>query len=355
MLGLAETGQVGVDDGGQGALMAEVDLDLAEVLALFQQVGGVRMTQRVDVGTLGDAAGFQGEAKGALEGGAAHRLRGGGCTLAAVALGGEEEPGMLMGFPELTQPEQGALRQRDVTVAIAFPAADVQEGALAIDIADLQAEALAQTQTAGVDRGQGDAMIEGFDAAQDLADLGGGEDDGEFELGSGASELEFGGPGTLEGFLPEELDGAEGLGGGLAGKTALGLEVEEVLAEFLGRDEVGGLGVVLSELAYASPVTVLRSGLEGKEAEVVGEAIQDCVGRDFFLCMGRRIKVGTGGAMGTRARRSAPSVKPGSAGANENPSRPGERRVAHPIRPAPPRSGFVQQPVKELFAGVDTP
>jgi hypothetical protein len=28
-----------------------------------------------------------------------------------VALGGEEEPGMLMGFPELTQPEQGALRQ----------------------------------------------------------------------------------------------------------------------------------------------------------------------------------------------------------------------------------------------------
>ena len=37
MLGLAETGQVGVEGGDGRALVAEVDLDLAEVLALFEQ------------------------------------------------------------------------------------------------------------------------------------------------------------------------------------------------------------------------------------------------------------------------------------------------------------------------------
>jgi len=36
MLRLAQAGQVRVDDGGVGAFMAEVDLDLAEVLALLE-------------------------------------------------------------------------------------------------------------------------------------------------------------------------------------------------------------------------------------------------------------------------------------------------------------------------------
>lgn len=44
MLGFAETGQVGVEGGDVGVFVAEVDLDLAEVFALFEQVCGVRMT-----------------------------------------------------------------------------------------------------------------------------------------------------------------------------------------------------------------------------------------------------------------------------------------------------------------------
>jgi hypothetical protein len=249
---------------------------------------------------------------------------------------------MVMGSPELAQEQQGALGQRHVAVPITLAAADVQQGALAIDIRDLQAQAFAQAQAAGVDGGQGDAMIEGFDAAQDFADLIWGEDDGEFELGSGAGELDFTGPGTLEGCFPEQFDGADRLGGGLAGEAAFGFEVEEVLAELLGRDEVGGLGVMLTELADAGPVRLLGAGQEREEAQVLGEAIQDCVGRDFFLCMGRRIEVGTGGATGTGARRSAPSLKPASAGGNENRSFGNDRRVTDPLRPAPPRSGFVQ-------------
>lgn len=49
MLGFGETRQVSVNDGGEGTLVAEVDLDLAEVLTLLKQVSGVRMPERVDV------------------------------------------------------------------------------------------------------------------------------------------------------------------------------------------------------------------------------------------------------------------------------------------------------------------
>ena len=45
MLGFTQTGQVGVNDGDDRALVAEVDLDLAEVFATFKHVGGIGMTQ----------------------------------------------------------------------------------------------------------------------------------------------------------------------------------------------------------------------------------------------------------------------------------------------------------------------
>ena len=50
MLGFGETRQVSVNDGGQGALVAEVDLDLTEVLTLFEQMGCIRVPQSVRVG-----------------------------------------------------------------------------------------------------------------------------------------------------------------------------------------------------------------------------------------------------------------------------------------------------------------
>ena len=103
MLGFAEAGQVGVEGGDVGIFVAEVDLDLTEVFTLFEQVGRVRMAQRVYMRVFLDAAGFQRQAEGALEGGAAHRFGGRGRALAGVALGGKEQRGMTMRFPELAQ------------------------------------------------------------------------------------------------------------------------------------------------------------------------------------------------------------------------------------------------------------
>jgi hypothetical protein len=38
---------VSIDDGGGGAVMTEVDLQLAEVFALLQQMGGIAVAQRL--------------------------------------------------------------------------------------------------------------------------------------------------------------------------------------------------------------------------------------------------------------------------------------------------------------------
>jgi hypothetical protein len=128
-------------------------------------------------------------------------------------------------------------------------------------------------------------MIEGGDVAEDAAHLGGGEDDGQLELGVGANELDLSGPGTAEGFIPEQFDGADGLGGGLPGDLLDRLEVDEVLAQLLGGDPVGGLAEELGELADAGEVGRFGAGPDGQERQILGEGIKDGVGGTFFICM----------------------------------------------------------------------
>jgi len=271
MLGFAEARQMGVDGGDNGTFVAEVDLDLPEVLALFEQVSGVGMAQGVNVGVLFDTALIEGQTEGALEGGAAHGFGGSGGAPAGMTFCGEDEGGMPMGFPELAQEQERAFRQWDVTILIALARADVQKHALGINVADFQAEPFTETQAAGIDGDQGDAMIECGHGGEDAAHLGGGKDDGEFELGIGADQIKFGGPGAFEGFLPEEFEGADDLGGSLAGDLLDGLELDAVLAELLGGDEVWGFGIELGELAEAGEVGLLGARGDGEKREVVGE------------------------------------------------------------------------------------
>jgi hypothetical protein len=148
----------------------------------------------------------------------------------------------------------------------------MEEHALRVDVADFEVEGFAQAQAAGVDGGEGKAMIEGEDGGEDLAHLGGREDDGELELGGGADQFDLGRPGTAEGLLPEHLDGTDGLGRGGTGEATLSFEVEEVLAQFLGGDLLGSLVEVLGEVANTGQVADLGARLEREEPQVLGEA-----------------------------------------------------------------------------------
>jgi hypothetical protein len=69
------------------------------------------------------------------------------------------------------------------------------------------------------------------------------------------------------------LEGADDLGGGLAGEVLFRFEVEAVLAELLGRDQVGGFAVVFAQLADAGVVGLFGAGADGHEGQVIGEGV----------------------------------------------------------------------------------
>ena len=273
MLGLAEAGQVSVEGGDRRAAVTEINLDLAEVLPVFEQMGGVGMAQRVDMGVLLDAAGAQGQTEGALEGGAAHRLGGGGGAQAVVAFAREQQRGMAMSFPQRAQEVERALRQRNVTIRVALAAANVEQHPFGVDVADFQRQAFTEPQTAGIDRGQGDPVIQGGNGGEDLAHLAGGEDHRQLELGLGADQDQFVRPLAAEGFLPKEFQGAKGLSRGLTGHLLDRLEMDEVLADLFGGQLVGRLAVMVAELDDTGVVSFLSAGAQRQEREVIGEGV----------------------------------------------------------------------------------
>ena len=60
VLGLAQRRQMGVDDRGGGVAMSQVNLELAQIFALFQQMRRVGMTQGVDMRLLGEPTSLEG-------------------------------------------------------------------------------------------------------------------------------------------------------------------------------------------------------------------------------------------------------------------------------------------------------
>lgn len=285
MLGLAEARQVGVDDGSRRAGMPQVDLDLTEVFPLLQHVGSVGMAQGMDMRLLLNAAGSESQPEAALQGGPRHGLGSGRRTDVAMTFGREQQAGVAMGFPLLAQELEGALRQRNIAITIALAAADVQEHAFGVDVADLQAQGFTQAQSAGVDGDQADTVVEDLYSGQHATHLGSRKDNGQLELMIGAGQFQLVRPLPAQGFFPEDFEGADCLGAGLTADLLVLLQVNAVLAEIFGREEVGGLIVVFAELAHASVVGLFGAGTDGQQLEVIGKGFQDGVRRCFFICI----------------------------------------------------------------------
>ena len=113
----------------------------------------VGMAQRVDGSGLGNAAGQHGLAEDDLQAGSGKGAGGRRPVDAAPAASGKEPDGVAVGFPELAQQLESALGQGDITVLATLAVADVKQQAGRVDVADLQASALAETQAARIDRG----------------------------------------------------------------------------------------------------------------------------------------------------------------------------------------------------------
>jgi hypothetical protein len=114
-------------------------------------------------------------------------------------------------------------------------------------------------------------MIHGGNRDDNATHFRGGEHDWKFELGIGASQFQFVGPGPLKGFLPKQLDGANGLGAGLPSHLLVGLEMNAILTNIFGREQVGRLGVKLTELTETGVIGLLGARADGQELQVIGK------------------------------------------------------------------------------------
>ncbi len=121
-----------------------------------------------------------------------------------------------MGFPILAQPFERGLRQRYITIFVAFAMAQVNHhvadgapgAALAVDMPDLELGAFAQAQATGVDGLQTGAIAQEPYSAENRAHFLAAEDHRQFFFGVRPDDVENG-PTAFERFLVEKLDAAE--------------------------------------------------------------------------------------------------------------------------------------------------
>ena len=78
---------------------------------------------------------------------------------------------MAVGAPVVAQQMERGLWQQDVAVLGALAAVDMDHHALAVDIGDFEMKAFVKTQAAGVDGGEIDVVVEGFDVGQNVSDF----------------------------------------------------------------------------------------------------------------------------------------------------------------------------------------
>jgi len=154
-------GEVEGDHGGCELGVSQVALDETGIDPSFEQMGGVRMPERMDGHAgCGEPGPWCGCAEGALHTGATHggeRRR----TVLVIAPSGGKEPGLVtVGFPRGPQPHQGLFGQGDVTVFGALSSVDMDLEALAIDVGDLEGEGCMKPESQARDGGEGDLIVE---------------------------------------------------------------------------------------------------------------------------------------------------------------------------------------------------
>ena len=292
----AASEDVGVDHGGADIGVAEEFLDGADVVAVFEQVGGEGVPEGVAVDALGDFGAAGGFGDGFLEGvlvavvasgeaGAGvlgERGGGEGVLPFPVSPGAGELAGERFGEVDLSVAggevlvvedadvgemgfERGAesFGEEGESVFVSFAAAHDDLSAVEVNVFDAEAAAFEEAQSAAVEQ-LGHESVGAAHGGEDVLGLLGGEDDGESAGSVGGCEFAEVSEGLVEDVAVEEGKTVEGdvvggggdlecdgqvreEGAGAVGSGVLGLgPVGEVLAEELevasGPGEVGFFG-----------------------------------------------------------------------------------------------------------------
>jgi hypothetical protein len=211
--------------------------------------------------------------EGALETGAGARAAVVGEAVRETVTGGrgEQPHGGAMCAPESAEHLEGRLGQRHVTVFFAL-AVDVQQQPAAVDIRHLQMGPFQQPQPAGVDGGQTSPVDGNAHRAQSAAHFLAAQHHRQLLL-AGRPDQPQGGPLPLERLLIEELDPAQGDGGGGAGDLLLVRQVQEVLAQILLVELVRAAVMVLRQLADGGHIALLGSCREPPQLHILNHPL----------------------------------------------------------------------------------
>lgn len=232
-LGLADLGEVEIDEGGLEGGVAEVGGDLAQAGAGVEHVSGVAVTEGVGadfVVLFGQAAFGAGDVHGGPGAGVGHGpaavvegLLQADAGASPTASGRGKEPvGIAVPGPEAAQAEEQFRADGNFAGLAALGVGDAQDEARAVDVFRPDVEGLAETQAALIDEGEVGAVTAVAKGAQELGDFLAGEDVGQW---LDALNVDFRPdlPGLAEMVAVKGAQGADGLVEGGSGELAVGL------------------------------------------------------------------------------------------------------------------------------------
>jgi hypothetical protein len=150
---------------------------------------------------------------------------------------------------------------------------------VAINIGNFEVETFVKPESAGVDGGKIDVIVEGFDLVQNASDFFSAENRGESSFGLGSEDSENV-PVSLEDVLVEEANPAIADPHGIGRPVLDVLSVEEIALKFLLGDQIGGFAVELAEHANGACVGLLSPfslavELKGLDRSVIPLCLHD--------------------------------------------------------------------------------
>jgi hypothetical protein len=148
-----------------------------------------------------------------------------------------------------------------------------------IDIGDFEVETFMESQAAGIDGRKIGIILEGFDLGQNASGFFDAKDGRESSFILGSEDAEDV-PVSLEDVFVEEAYAAIADTHGIGGPVINVLPVEEIVLEFLFRDQIGGFAVELAEHANGAGVGLLSPfsfsiELKGLDRSVIPFCLHD--------------------------------------------------------------------------------
>lgn len=197
--------QLGVARSGRGARVPQQCLDVAQAQALFEQVCGKGMTQRMDADLAADASFSHHRLHGGLRTTGIHVGRGLANPRHRAGSQRKQPLRVAMLAPQRAQGVVREVGQRYQSVLMPLAAPDVDLAVRAVNVADLKRDGLPEAKAHRVGHQQENAVAQFARGADQLLDLSAGENIRE-GLNTGSLDEIEPGPVALQDVLPEELE-----------------------------------------------------------------------------------------------------------------------------------------------------